>query len=90
MKVIELDGRRMDSRAMAHKYLKQALGLPEYYGENLDALADCLSELTEVRIILRYPGAMQNQLGEYARGIIRVFEDAAVNRRGFMFQMKRS
>ena len=27
-----------------HDYLKEALGLPDYYGRNMSALADCLAE----------------------------------------------
>ena len=42
--MIVLDGARMDSRQGIHAELKQKLALPEYYGGNLDALNDCLSE----------------------------------------------
>ena len=31
-------------RTMLHEYLRDALDLPGYYGMNLSALADCLSE----------------------------------------------
>ncbi len=34
----------------AHKYLREALNFPEYYGENLDALHDCLTELDDVLV----------------------------------------
>ena len=35
-----------------HKYLKEALGLPDYYGENLDALYDCLCEMAGEIILI--------------------------------------
>ena len=42
MKVYELDGKLIESEG--HKYLKEALDFPDYYGENLDALYDCLTD----------------------------------------------
>ena len=33
------------SEAVLHDYLKHRLHFPEYYGANLSALADCLSEM---------------------------------------------
>ena len=50
--MIILDGRRMDDRAGLHAELKQKLSLPEYYGENLDALNDCLGERRERELIV--------------------------------------
>lgn len=45
MKLYPLDGAKLADKASAHAYLKTALALPEHYGNNLDALHDCLSEL---------------------------------------------
>lgn len=42
MTIYELDGKLIGSEG--HKYLKEALDFPDYYGENLDALYDCLCE----------------------------------------------
>lgn len=43
----ELDGSQMQDLEQAHIYLKMHLYLPDYYGMNLDALFDCLTELQE-------------------------------------------
>lgn len=43
MKVYELDYKLIAQNG--HKYIKEALDFPDYYGENLDALYDCLCDL---------------------------------------------
>ena len=45
MRTIKLDLNKMTSLPALHNYLHKALELPEYYGMNLDALHDCLTEL---------------------------------------------
>lgn len=51
-----LNAEFMDTKENAHEYLKRQLDLPEYYGKNLDALHDCLSEWNDVQIeILNMP-----------------------------------
>lgn len=46
-----IDLRNVDTREDLHALLKQALALPDYYGGNLDALYDILSEGGEEREI---------------------------------------
>lgn len=50
MKTFCLDGRRLNESS--HPYLKETLQLPEYYGENLDALYDCLCDMGDTEIIV--------------------------------------
>lgn len=40
-------GPRCASQEALHEFVAKKLGFPDYYGENLSALADCLSELGE-------------------------------------------
>lgn len=47
MKRYVIDFRKVKSIEEAHKEIKTSLGFPDYYGENLDALNDCISELND-------------------------------------------
>ena len=49
---ITLDCARLLERREAHAYLAEALDLPEYYGRNLDALFDCLTEMGDCTLTL--------------------------------------
>ncbi len=40
-----LEGWRIETAAEFHDAVAEALGLPDYYGRNLDALADCLGDV---------------------------------------------
>lgn len=42
-----------DMKEDPHKYIKETLDFPDYYGENLDALFDCLSEVYNKTIIIK-------------------------------------
>ena len=41
---VTVTARQCTSEAVLHTYLKNELDFPDYYGANLSALADCLSE----------------------------------------------
>ena len=58
--------------------LERTLRLPPYYGHNLDALYDCLGDLSQnVNIILINGDLLDANLGEYAARLRTVFTDAA-------------
>ena len=47
-----IDCRRIRTKEDLHRIFREALGFPEHYGNNLDALHDCLTEITgKVRLI---------------------------------------
>jgi ribonuclease inhibitor len=81
-RTIVLDGREMTSREEAHAYLAKRLSFPDYYGRNLDALHDCLTELQEPTDLIIYQyAAMKSQLGAYAARMMTVLTGAAQENR---------
>lgn len=75
---VELDGCEMCDRTSAHDYIKAKLRFPEYYGRNLDALYDLLTECgTPLIIRLRNRNAMETALGTYADALLSAFQQAA-------------
>ena len=44
-KIININCTGWDSKKAMHDSLKRAMSFPDYYGEDLDALNDCLSDL---------------------------------------------
>ena len=68
MKYISLDGNLFKDVAITHKILKEKLELPDYYGENLDALWDCLTGGIELSVCIKWSNykASCHYLGEYA------------------------
>lgn len=64
---------RKDINAI-HDYIALMLGFPTYYGKNLDALHDCLTEISEPTNIAL---ANLNTTFEYHNMIKEVFEDSA-------------
>ncbi len=78
MRYIKLDAEEMKSRKGAHEYLAAKLKFPDYYGNNLDALYDCLTEVaadTSVTV----PGKISEKgyLGDYGEKMLAAFRDAA-------------
>lgn len=71
-----LDGRKMTDRETLHTYLAETLALPAYYGRNLDALHDCLTEMKEVEIEVTHREEMLAALGKYGEALLRLFADA--------------
>ena len=76
MKTFVLNCAQLHFREQAHLYLAQALEFPEYYGKNLDALFDCLTDLGECTIVLTGIEALF-QPESYGKKVLDVLEEAA-------------
>ena len=71
-----LDCSKMTDPKSAHEYIARVLGFPDYYGKNLDALYDCLTDMGDCEIIF----ANKDRLKEPCDGIPdfnAIFADAA-------------
>ena len=77
MKTITVDASAMDSREAAYELLAGALELPAYWGRNLDALYDVLTELgSPTRLVVLRREALAEHLGDYGRALLETLEDA--------------
>ncbi|MBO4901759.1 MAG: barstar family protein [Lachnospiraceae bacterium] len=72
----KLDFTGITTREELHDYLAEKLELPDYYGRNLDALYDCLTEMPLCMISLYHMEALEC-LGDYALSFAETMEEAA-------------
>lgn len=87
METIKLDGRKFTSKEVLHKILKGQLDLPDYYGENADALWDCLTGWIDTPITIEWAFFEESKkmLGSYADLILETFQDAQEEMPGRFF-----
>lgn len=73
-----LNGQAIGDRETLHDTLSRQLSLPEYYGRNLDALYDCLTDLQEpLDVIVLHEEELREALGGYAGALLQVLKDSA-------------
>ncbi len=78
MKTVIIDGSKMTSRERAHAILAEKLSFPDFYGGNLDALHDSLSEIGEpTQIIFENSDEIVNSLGTYGTALLQVINISA-------------
>lgn len=84
-RTVYLDARKLKERRTAHEYLAEMLSLPDYYGKNLDALYDCLTEVQDCRVVLLH--AKEAALsGTYGEKIVKVLEEGEKDNPGLKIE----
>ena len=77
MKRINIDGKALVSPKALHESLAAALSFPEYYGGNLDALYDVLTDICEpICLAIESSADAKEQLDGYWWSFLEVFSDA--------------
>ena len=79
MNIYLLDGKDMTNRDKAYRIIEQSMHFPEWFGHNLDALADCLSELPgdKTAIVFVNTDVLRENLGQYAEKMLKCFRQLA-------------
>ena len=76
MKKIELFISNSQDRDELHDYLERKLEFPYYYGRNLDALYECLTDITEDTCIGITEQIWEEEGTAYLERVNRVFREA--------------
>ena len=75
--VVELNGLEMTDRQRTHDYIAEQLQFPDYYGKNLDALYDLLTERKEsLEVRFFHSQEMKEQLGAYGSALLQTMQEA--------------
>ena len=77
MKKITIDFNGCRTYHKFHQILKEAFDFPNYYGENLDALWDCLDNYCDFDLIVEIKGfnSLPKELKQYIPKVMNVFDD---------------
>lgn len=77
MKEIIIDCLYISDKEQLHNTLAKELKFPDWYGENLDALYDCLTSIfEEITIIIENFSSLEEKLDSYAAAFMKVMKKA--------------
>ncbi|NRT75307.1 barstar family protein [Clostridium beijerinckii] len=78
MNKVVIQGSKLTDKNMLHQILKQELKLPAHYGENLDALWDCLTADIQLPVTIEWVDFQESKdlLGDYAENTLEIFNEA--------------
>ena len=86
MKYVFLDGDKIGSPAELHRTFASDLALPDYFGRNMDALHDCLTDIfAPVTVIAVHAPALWEHLGRSANAFRRLMADLTKEKPDFRF-----
>lgn len=72
-----IDCSKIQTKEDLHRIFRETLSFPDYYGNNLDALHDCLTEVTGTVRLLDWDTA-EARLGSYGAKAKKVIAAAAL------------
>ncbi|WP_158257328.1 barstar family protein [Kineococcus xinjiangensis] len=86
--LITVDASRWDNESVAHQELASALHFPDYYGANLDALNDCLSDLASYNgmtspaaagfvLVVKHLEVLVQRMERFAYGLLSAYAQQA-------------
>lgn len=81
-----IDGKKIRDRRELHEALAAGLDFPEWYGGNLDALYDCLTEPVDRALKIQNFQALFQALGPYAHRFFKVVAGAAQENPSFSLE----
>lgn len=84
-KELVINGDEIKTNDDFHRQIKELLSFPSYYGNNLDALWDCLTTSIELPLTLVWKDLEKSkmELGDYCDKILDVFKHAEKEIPGF-------
>ena len=86
MKIILIDGTRIDDIDDLHDEFSKVLGFPDWYGRNMDALYDELCESSEmIGVIAVNTKELSEKLGKRWNAFLRLMSDVERENSGFYF-----
>jgi ribonuclease inhibitor len=84
-----LDTTKVSTTDELHEALKRQLGLPSYYGKNLDALWDCLTGWIDLPLTVEWRGFTEARqaIGEDVDKLLETFRQAEGELDGFKVEI---
>lgn len=89
MKTITLDFTKCKYITEIHKILKESFAFPDYYGENLSALWDCLDYYCDYPLHVNVVGISKipRDLKDYIGKILNIFNDVSLRSPNIVFEI---
>ena len=78
--IITINGLSIEKKEDFYQNIKEELNAPEYFGNNLDALYDILTEQPDIlQMRFLHYNTMQNRLGTtFCKKLLKVLQDADI------------
>lgn len=86
MNRVQLSARKWRTEQDVHDALARVLQFPGYYGRNLDALFDCLRELTDTQLVIEDCAFAAERIERWGKFLM-VFFDSAMENPGLQIRL---